>query len=377
MGQLNSLLIYSNQKKKTATTISDKPSKSVSPLPATRNFRKRLPSTNSNKKLIRLWQHLCYLFRRRPEVSVSARRTWCLSSFRVYNPRFGTISRCPTLPLYVSCSSARQPGMISNPAPSTPVYFRLLWTRWPHYKPQLSSRLQLVSPQLQPLRQPSSSRLYHRRCGSNQCRTPSHHDIGRPRINIISHHPVNGDPPIPPVFSSNETAPMVGVAGHAREDSSALHLASVAISVVSCPTSAVFVAPHPHNRTGSLSVKWMLFQVLAGRIVGPANRGQRWQVKMLLQLDIVNSAGQNGERKTKMLIFDTMSVMHQWVMTVLAALGKLWSMMRAASLRPLTPHAPPQPQSNQTQATMWVNVTLILHQCHMTQIMLIFQEWPC
>ena len=188
---------------------------------------------------------------------------------------------------------------------------------WLHYRPRLSSRLLLVSPQLQLLRQPSSSRLSHRRCGRNQCRTPSYHDTGRPRSNIISHHPVNGDPPIPPVFSSNETAPVVGVAGHAREDSSALHLVSVAISVVSCPTSAVFVHPHPHNRTGSLSVKWMLFQVLVGRIVGPANEGQRWQVKMLLQLDIVNSAGQNGERKTKMLIFDTMSVTKQWVMTVL------------------------------------------------------------
>ena len=62
-------------------------------------------------------------------------------------------------------------------------------------------------------------------------------------------------PPYTPVFSSNETAPVVGVAGHAREDSSALHLVSVAISVVRCPTSAMFVAPHPHNRTGSLSVK--------------------------------------------------------------------------------------------------------------------------
>ena len=205
--------------------------------------------TNWNRNLTRLWQHLCCSFKPRPEVSVWARRTWCLSSFRVYNPRFGTTLRCLTLPLYVSCSSARQPRMISNPAPSTPVYFRLLWTRWLHYRPRLSSRLRLVSPQLQPPRQLSSSRLSHRRCGSNQCRTPSHHDIGRPRINIISHHPVNGDPSIPPVSSSNETAPVVGVVGHAREDSIALHLVSVAINVVRCPTSAVFVVPHPHNRT--------------------------------------------------------------------------------------------------------------------------------
>ena len=207
MGQLNLLLIYSNQKKKTATTILGKPSRIVSPLPTTRNFRKRLPSTNSNKKLIRLWQHLCYLFRLRPEVSVWARRTWCSSSLRFYNPRFGTTLRCPTLPLYASCSSARQPGMILNLAPSTPVYFRPLWTRWLHYRPQLSSRLPLVSPQLQPLRQPSSSHLSHRRCGSNQCRTPSHHDIGRPRINIISHHPVNGDP-LYPLFSVPTKRPL-------------------------------------------------------------------------------------------------------------------------------------------------------------------------
>ena len=282
MGQLNSLLIYSNQKKKTATTTSGKPLKSVLPPPDIRNYKKRRLYTNWNRNLTRLWRHLCCSFKPRPEVSDWARRTSCLSLFRVCNPRSETISRCQTLHLFVSCSSARQPGMISNPAPSTPVYFRLLWTRWLHYRPQLSSRLRLVSPQLQPPRQPSSSRLSHRRCGSNQCRTPSHHDIGRPRINIISHHPVNGDPPIPPVSSSNETAPVVGVAGHAREDSSALHLVSVAISVVSCPTSAVFAAPHPHNRTGSLSVMWKLFQGLAGRIVGPANRGQTWLVKMLL-----------------------------------------------------------------------------------------------
>ena len=65
----------------------------------------------------------------------------------------------------------------------------------------------------------------HQLCGSHQCPTPRHHHGTGTSLSscTISHHPINGDPRIPPAFSSNETAPVVGVAGHAREDSSALH----------------------------------------------------------------------------------------------------------------------------------------------------------
>ena len=91
MGQLNSLLIYSNQKKKTATTTSGKPLKSVLPPPDIRNYKKRRLYTNWNRNLTRLWPHLCCSFKPRPGVLDWARRTSCLSLFRVCNPRSETI----------------------------------------------------------------------------------------------------------------------------------------------------------------------------------------------------------------------------------------------------------------------------------------------
>ena len=54
-------------------------------------LQKKAAYTNWNRNLTRLWRHLCCSFKPRPEVSDWARRTSCLSLFRVCNPRSETI----------------------------------------------------------------------------------------------------------------------------------------------------------------------------------------------------------------------------------------------------------------------------------------------